>query len=270
MEHRGPRPDQARAPPKSFTACAKSMRRRGLQHFGQGKWYPGEQLPRWSLNCFWRRDGQPCGTIRRCMPTRPRLRRRRSPRRALPAPPRRAPRSRPEVCLSGLRGCLLLPVARAPPAGQRRPLSIPASTTRSNASAWPRSFARALDKVVGYVLPLKRRPQGAGRAASGSCAAGAAIWCPAIRRSAIACRSTRSPGWPKGLSVHPRARPDADFPATAAAGRDPRAGGRQPQREPLPSRPRHRRAFRRTGARTPVDALTHAGEESAAGDRRWR
>jgi uncharacterized protein (DUF2126 family)/transglutaminase-like putative cysteine protease len=52
-------PNKRRLAVDVYNRLKRKYAPQGLSHFGQGKWYPGEQLPRWSLNCFWRRDGEP-------------------------------------------------------------------------------------------------------------------------------------------------------------------------------------------------------------------
>nr|WP_239482167.1 transglutaminase family protein [Pseudomonas insulae] len=52
-------PNKRRLAAELFHRLRAHYAPQALVHFGQGKWYPGEQLPRWSLNCFWRTDGEP-------------------------------------------------------------------------------------------------------------------------------------------------------------------------------------------------------------------
>jgi uncharacterized protein (DUF2126 family)/transglutaminase-like putative cysteine protease len=52
-------PDKRRMAIDLYERLKQHYAPQGLAHFGQGKWYPGEPLPRWSLTCFWRRDGEP-------------------------------------------------------------------------------------------------------------------------------------------------------------------------------------------------------------------
>lgn len=59
-------PNKRRLAAALFDRLKEKYAPQGLAHFGQGKWYPGEQLPRWSLNCFWRRDGEPLWQDRAC------------------------------------------------------------------------------------------------------------------------------------------------------------------------------------------------------------
>ena len=52
------KPVKRRLGAKLLARLKKRYAPEGLLHYGQGKWYPGEPLPRWSLSFFWRKDGE--------------------------------------------------------------------------------------------------------------------------------------------------------------------------------------------------------------------
>ena len=158
----------------------------GLSHFGQGKWYPGEQLPRWSLNCFWRRDGEPIWHNPALLGDEKTRGDEKSSRSATSdlaaqflAGVARATGAAAGAHLRGLRRRLLLPVARAAAADERRSVQIQsqgsdgARATGAGFRAGPRRGHRP--RIAGVTRSLvENRVARAGARAHGSCAASAA------------------------------------------------------------------------------------------------
>ena len=136
----------------------------GLLHYGQGKWYPGEQLPRWSLNLFWRKDREPVWTHPELFAERaPGLRRH-----------RRAGAPVPQAAWPSAWGSIrkyVFPAYEDVWYYLWRERKLPTNVDPFDAQlADPlererlrKVFTQGLDKVVGHVLPVARNPAGTPR-----------------------------------------------------------------------------------------------------------
>jgi len=130
----------------------------GALHYGQGKWYPGEPLPRWALNCYWRSDGEPVWRDPDLL--------------ADPTRPGKASEIRSQAFADALAKRLALP-ERHVVAGYEDGLyylwkegTLPDNVDvldnklddKLERERLRRLFERGLDKVVGHALPLAWEP----------------------------------------------------------------------------------------------------------------
>ncbi len=152
----------------------RRLRRRfapgGLLHFGQGKWYPGEPLPRWALSCFWRRDGVPlwsgtaAGWDEGALPADADT----APKGSLAATHEDARRFATELAQAlGLAADFVLPAFEDPWRVIRDEANIPVNidplaqdlgSTAARAKL-ARQLGGGIGEPVGYVLPVKPLPR---------------------------------------------------------------------------------------------------------------
>jgi uncharacterized protein (DUF2126 family)/transglutaminase-like putative cysteine protease len=145
----------------------------GLVQRSQGKWYPGEPLPRWQIGLFWRTDGQPLWTDEALLA---------DPWHSDIEPPALAPDAGQQV-LNAIVDSLGLPATQVRPAYEdalgrlasavRQPEGepvAPADDLAEDASDARAALLSRLDEPVtepaAYVLPLHRRDDDSGWASA--------------------------------------------------------------------------------------------------------
>ena len=132
-----------------------------LLHHGQGKWYPGESLPRWGYSIYWRKDGVPVwrnGDLIAGdrLPDDP--------------APQIIPANAAEQVLHGVAAALGVEADFVQPVFEDaiewivKEAELPGNTSPSDPKLddpeererFMRTFQRGLSKPVGYVLPVQR------------------------------------------------------------------------------------------------------------------
>ena len=128
----------------------------GLLHYGEGKWYPGEPLPRWAFSLFWRRDGVPLWRHFELLATE-----------ASTRPPSEDEAQRFTQGMAarlGIASDFVQPAFEDPADRLIKEGQLPANLDPGNPkiddpnerSRIMRAFERKLGKPAGYVLPVQR------------------------------------------------------------------------------------------------------------------
>lgn len=128
----------------------------GFLHYGQGKWYPGETLPRWTFSLYWRRDGKPVWRNEKLI--------------ASEGKDHKATPAQAETLLKTIAATLELPSDNVVPAYEDpgewllREANLPENVTPENSKLkdpeerlrLAKVFSHGLTTPTGYALPVQR------------------------------------------------------------------------------------------------------------------
>jgi uncharacterized protein (DUF2126 family)/transglutaminase-like putative cysteine protease len=128
----------------------------GFLHYGQGKWYPGETLPRWTFSLYWRRDSRPIWRNETLV--------------AVEGKDHGATPEQARSLLQTIAATLELPPENVMPAYEDpgewllREANLPSNVTPENSKLQDaeerqrlaRVFSRGLTNPTGYALPVQR------------------------------------------------------------------------------------------------------------------